>query len=284
MNDRFCPNCGTEVDEDARFCPTCGQTLLLDEDAPVEAPGGRASFQPDLPDAPAWPEPEPEPAPEPEPEPERPAEADSPLPTGDDEPTRTTSVNAGGASAEWPREAEPPARGEPTEDEGYQTAVPPPPLTPLAGTTTAPPADSEALGRTEEPTGERAGARSRGADLPFTWPSTLGGWLVGAGSLAGAIFLIPVLDVVLNVLVFLALLAVAATVFLADRVPDVPRIRLLTLSIVLIALGIALDRAAFAVRGVESLFLIAMLAAAGGVLLVELDRDRPVPPPGRSTG
>ena len=125
-------------------------------------------------------------------------------------------------------------------------------------------------------------ARPAGAELPFTWPATLGGWLIGGGALAGAIFLIPTLDVVLNVLLFLALLAVAATVFLAERVPDIPRLRLITLTIVLVSLGVALDRAAFVVRGVESLFLVAMLAAAGGVLLVELDRDRPVPPPTRS--
>jgi ribosomal protein S27AE len=270
VNDRFCPNCGTEVDVDARFCPTCGQTLLIDDEAPRQPSGAGAAVQPQLPDAPAWPEPEQEP------------ESDSPFPTGDDEPTRPTNVNAQGAAQEWPQEPQPAA-----EDEGLETGVPPPPLTPLAGTTTAPPTDSEAVPNAEEPpsrpAGDSAGARSRGADLPFSWPTTLGGWLVGAGSLAGAVFLIPVLDVVLNVLVFLALLGVAATIFLADRVPDVPRVRLLTLSIVLIALGIALDRAAFAVRGVESLFLIAMLAAAGGVLLIELDRDRPVPPPGRTT-
>ena len=42
--ERFCGNCGTEVDETAVFCPTCGQ--------PIE--DGRA---PEMPAAPTWPDP-----------------------------------------------------------------------------------------------------------------------------------------------------------------------------------------------------------------------------------
>ena len=41
---RFCPNCGTEVDETAVFCPTCGQAI------------GQAA-ETEMPAAPAWPEP-----------------------------------------------------------------------------------------------------------------------------------------------------------------------------------------------------------------------------------
>ncbi len=41
---RYCPNCGTEVDETAVFCPTCGQAI--DQVAETE-----------MPPAPAWPEP-----------------------------------------------------------------------------------------------------------------------------------------------------------------------------------------------------------------------------------
>ena len=41
---RFCPNCGTEVDESAAFCPTCGQAI--DQAAETAMPA-----------APAWPEP-----------------------------------------------------------------------------------------------------------------------------------------------------------------------------------------------------------------------------------
>jgi zinc-ribbon domain len=68
---RYCPNCGTEVDETAAFCPTCGQPI----DQAAEA---------EIPPAPAWPDPArpPEPGPEPEPaaaESERPAyRADEP--------------------------------------------------------------------------------------------------------------------------------------------------------------------------------------------------------------
>src|ERR671916_165927 len=43
---RFCPNCGTEVDDTAVFCPTCGQPI----DQEVES---------EMPPAPAWPDPEP---------------------------------------------------------------------------------------------------------------------------------------------------------------------------------------------------------------------------------
>ncbi len=41
---RYCPNCGTEVDDTAAFCPTCGQAI--DQAAETEMPA-----------APAWPEP-----------------------------------------------------------------------------------------------------------------------------------------------------------------------------------------------------------------------------------
>jgi hypothetical protein len=120
---------------------------------------------------------------------------------------------------------------------------------------------------------------SAGADLPFTWPATVGGWLIGGGAALAAIALIPRLSDMISLFLFLALLGVAATVFLADRLPEIANLRLLVLVTVMIGLGVALDRAAFTVRGLETVLLIAMLAAAGGVLLVELDRDRPVPPP-----
>jgi hypothetical protein len=110
----------------------------------------------------------------------------------------------------------------------------------------------------------------------------LSGWLIGAGSGFAALTLLPRLWNVLNVLVFLALLWVTATVFLADRLPQFAQQRLAILVVVMIGLGAALDRAAFRVNGVESIFLIMMLVAAAGVLLLELGRDRPMPPPGGS--
>lgn len=118
-----------------------------------------------------------------------------------------------------------------------------------------------------------------GIDLPFTWPTTISGWLIGIGSVVGAIALLPGLGNLLNVLLFLALLVLAAWVFLAERMPSIPHRRLITLVVTTIGLGIALDRSAFAVRGLETLLLLAMLAASGGALLIELDRDRPMPPP-----
>jgi len=130
------------------------------------------------------------------------------------------------------------------------------------------------------------GARpvQEGVDLPFTWPTMLSGWLIGIGSLFGAIALIPRLGDLVSILLFLALLAVAATIFLADRIPTVPRLRLITLLVTTIGLGIALERSASAVRGLETLLLITMLAAAAGALLIELDRDRPMPPSARPGG
>ncbi len=118
------------------------------------------------------------------------------------------------------------------------------------------------------------------ADLPITWPVTLSGWLIGAGSLAAALTLLVRLGNPINLVLFLALLGIAASVFLADRVPTIPHQRLAVLAVLMIALGVALERAAFRIQGVESIFLIAMIVAAGGALLLELGRDRPVPPLG----
>jgi hypothetical protein len=116
-------------------------------------------------------------------------------------------------------------------------------------------------------------------DLPLTWPTTLSGWLIGGGSLVGALALIPSFDDAVSLLLFLALLAVAASVFLAERLPDVPRQRFVVLAVTLVGLGIAFDRAGFGARGIDTFLLVAMIAAAGGALLIELDRDRPLPPP-----
>jgi hypothetical protein len=125
-----------------------------------------------------------------------------------------------------------------------------------------------------------------GIDLPFTWPTMLSGWLIGIGSFIGALALIPNFGNVVSLLLFVALAGVAATVFLADRVPHVPRLRMWILVITMVGLGVALDRAGigFVQRGTDSVLLIAMLAAGGGALLIELDRDRPMPPPERAGG
>jgi hypothetical protein len=252
MGDHFCPNCGTEVEADARFCPTCGTILSGDQDAP--GPAARQSDQPQLPPAPAWPPPETaataagsDPAQEAaqaalQPEPELESDA-SPVTEQLTEPQRA------------------PERGpEPLPE-------PPPPGTAIPPPAAPPPPQSAPAGASPE--------------LPFTWPTMLSGWLIGGGSLLGAIFLIASLGSVVSLLLFLALLAIAASVFLADRVPDVPRLRLIILATTMVGLGVGLGRAGFTFQGADTLFLVAMLAAAGGALLIELDRDRPMPPPER---
>ncbi len=176
MSERYCANCGTGVDDDARFCPVCGK--------PVD--------QPDAPE---------------------------------------------------PAAASTPEAGEPAPE--------PPPT-------------------------------ARGSNLPFTLPTMLSGWLIGGGSLLAAIGLAPSLGRALSVILFVGLLWLAASVFLPDRLPEVPRERLVLLAVAFIGLGMALDRTGFDPRGWETTLLIGMLSVAGGALLVELDRDRPIPPPDRS--
>lgn len=238
MDDHFCPNCGTEVEADARFCPTCGTTL--DNEAADAAEAGA-----ELPAAPAWPPPQ--------------SQAETPP---DDPPTMTDAPAAPVAGP-----------GSAPEPLGAGTAAP--------ATAPAPDPSVAAQSAATQPPGGPP------MELPITWPTTLSGWLIGAGSLLGAIFLIPRLGgagYIVSLLLFLALLGIAATVFLADRVPAIPRLRLVVLGTTLIGLGVALARAAFGIAGVDTLFLVAMLAAAGGALLIELDRDRPMPPAPRSGG
>ncbi len=40
---RFCPNCGTEIDESALFCPSCGQSIEALPDEPAGEPGQPAA-------------------------------------------------------------------------------------------------------------------------------------------------------------------------------------------------------------------------------------------------
>jgi hypothetical protein len=249
--DRFCPTCGTEVDSEARFCPTCGRTLDLDgEGAADQADLGLGDAdQPTMaiPPAPGWSSPAPD------------AEAAPPAP---EEPDAEDALDA----------AE-----EPAAERAAEPAVEPPPPPPPSPRPAVDP--SPAPAQAVPPDGAAGTGESGGPDLPITWPTMLSGWLIGAGSFFGALSLLPRLGNPLDLVLFVALLAVSASVFLADRMPRIDRQRMLTLVVLMVALGVALDRSAFTVRGVSTIFLIAMLIAAGGALLIELDRDRPAPPP-----
>jgi hypothetical protein len=181
------------------------------------------------------------------------------------------------AAPGWP-EPEPETQAIHTPDTQPATsAAPPPPPGP-------PPSAAAPALEPAQPIPPPPPPDRQGIDLPLSWPTMASGWLIGIGSLVGAVALIPSLSDLLSVLLLLALLGLAATVFLAEWVPAIPRLRLITLVVTTIGLGIALDRSAFMVRGIETLLLLAMLAAAAGALLIELDRDRPLPPPGSAGG
>ena len=235
------------------FCPSCGTEVESDARfcpscgitlAPEDGPATGADTP--LPAAPAWPTDDGPAVPE---------------PPAADEPTLTAAPPVNPI-------AEPEAAGAaPPEASAPPPPSPPPASPPSPAAAAAPPAQ-----------------KSRYSDVPFTWPTTVAGWLIGAGSLLGAIFLISNLGDVVSLLLFVALLGVAASVFLADHMPEVPRLKLLVLMTTMIGLGVALARAGFTVAGVDTLFLLAMLAAAGGAMLIEFDRDRPWPPPERGGG
>jgi hypothetical protein len=265
MPDHFCPKCGTEVEADARFCPSCGTTLEVDTESRIPA-------------APPWPDAAADEAtlsdtsaqlPLPE---ERAPEERAPEERAPEEPTAVEEPAAMDEPAPVDQHAPPkPMLDEPAlaERPAEPGESPPPPTPPPTSAAPHPPA---------------VAASSTGPDLPFTWPTTLSGWLMGGGAVLGAVFLLPRLTAAgntISLLLLLALLGVAATVFLPDRIPDIPRLRLWVLAITMVGLGVGLARAAFTIQGVETLFLVCMLAAAGGALLLELDMDRPFPPADR---
>lgn len=222
---RFCPNCGTEVDDTAVFCPTCGQSI--DQAAETE-----------IPPAPAWPDP---------PQPDASAQ-----PYESTEPARWTDDDV------VPAQVEDPTR---VED------VPPPP--PPAS---AAPRPAAAVDR---PPAQRQ------MNVPVTWPVTLSAWLIGAGAAVAAVgVVVGLFSGAINpidVLLILLLLAIAVTVFFSANVPAVPHLRMATLVVVLIGLGIAIDRIGFGAAGIgELLLFMGTAAAAIGCILVELGRDQPL--------
>ena len=76
---------------------------------------------------------------------------------------------------------------------------------------------------------------------------------------------------------FASLLAVAAAVFAAARLPAFKHVRVATLAVVLVAFGVALDRLGFGAAGIgELLLFLGTAAAAIGALLLELGHDQPL--------
>ena len=122
-------------------------------------------------------------------------------------------------------------------------------------------------------------------NVPVTMPVTLSAWLVGIGSVLAALGLvIGLFDAVLNpieLILLIALLAIAATVFFSANLPDIANLPLITLVVVLIGFGIALDRLSFGAAGVgELLLFLGTAAAAIGVILLETGHDQPLGGPG----
>lgn len=236
-----------------RFCPSCGTEVESDArfcpscGTTLALEGEEEQQANVLPPAPTWP-------------------ADGAEPTSEspasEEPTLTD-----GPTPEALSEPEPVVEA-PAEPSAPPPSPPPPPTSSLPARRVA----------------HSVAPVARSSEIPITWPTTVAGWLIGSGSLLGAIFLIATLGNVVSLLLFVALLGIATTVFAADRIPEIPRLRLLVLATTMIGLGVGLARAGFTVNGLDTLFLLAMLAAAGGMVLIELDRDRPWPPLERSGG
>ena len=229
---RFCPNCGTEVDDSALFCPTCGQ--------PVDQ-----ATETEIPEAPAWPEPE------------RPTPASRPAASDADESRAPDGWAGVAATVEEPTRVENrPANAEPVPERH----TPPPPAA-----------------------GPGRGSSSPSVNLPITAPVTLSAWLIGGGAALAALgILIGLFDGIGNpieLLLLVALIGIAATVFFSGSIPEIPNLRLTTLVIVLIGFGFALARISFGGAGAGELLLFLGLAAAAiGAILLELGRDQPMGP------
>lgn len=144
---------------------------------------------------------------------------------------------------------------------------------------------------TEPPPARPAAARAPrregpSFDLPLTTPVTLSGWLIGVGTLLAAIGVaIGLFEGVLNpieIILMLALIGIAATVFFSASIPAMPHLRLATLAVVLIGFGMALDRLSFGGGGVSELLLfLGTAAAAIGAIILEVGHDQPM---GRAAG
>lgn len=235
---RFCPNCGTEVDDAAVFCPTCGQPI--DQASETEIPA-----------APAWPDPV------------RPAGADAP--EEPDEPAAPPRVD-GWRGTDTDVE---PLRVDRFEDPTHVEAAPPPPPPPRSAA--APPVASETGPRQE------ARQVNVPITWPVTMSGWLIGVGAAVGAVGVLVGLFRGVINPIDVLLMLLLLGIAVTVFFPTSVPAIPQLRLATFVVALIAFGMALDRIGFGGAGVGELLLFLGAAAAGiGCILLELGRDQPL--------
>ncbi len=180
----------------------------------------------------------------------------------------------------WP---EPETQAPPSADPATQewadpdagTAADAPPPTADA----PPPAAAAAPVQPQEP--GAAPPSAAGSQLPFTAPVTLSGWLIGGGAAVGALgALVGLLDGSANlieILLLVVLLGIAASVFAASVMPAIPHLRLATLVVVLVGFGVALDRIGFGGGGAATLLIFLGTAAAGiGGIILELGRDQPL--------
>jgi hypothetical protein len=268
---QVCPRCGTEVDDDAAFCPSCGQALAAPAQAPV--PPRAPAWHPDeeeraLPPMAAWSAREPA------------AEADEVQEPVDSRATSLVPPIEAPPVEEVELTPAPELEPEPVTRASDRAVLPPEPVVP------APDRAAPAPTATEAPPRAEGGQTGQGLDLPITLPVTISGWLVGIGSFVGALALFADFRLFSNpitLVLLVLLLGVAATVFFSTRLPAIPYLQLGVMMIVLAGLGVALDRIGFgAIAGIGSvILLLAMIAAAAGIVIAETGRDRPWAGPGR---
>ena len=174
---------------------------------------------------------------------------------------------------------------------GAAPSGPPAPADQPIGSAAAPPPTTRAHPQ-EVPPGSapEAGPQTSSlprVDLPITWPVMLSGWLIGIGALVAIVGLIVIFFSYLNpidLVLLVLLILIAATVFVSASLPAVPHLRIATMAVALIGLGVALDRIGFGSAGLGALLLfLGTAAVSAGALLAEIGRDSPMASPGRST-
>lgn len=170
----------------------------------------------------------------------------------------------------------PPTAFEAADPSAATPASPPPdePVTRVEPSQAPPPA-------VPPPAAAQGRAGGPAVNLPITTPVTLSGWLIGGGSALAALgVLIGLFDLFLNpveLILLVALVAIAATVFFSANLPTIPNLRLATLVVVLIGFGIALDRLGTGGAGAgELLLFLGTAMAAIGAILLELGQDQPL--------